>query len=153
MLIFTEDYTVPPFHHIVFCLNIYNTLVTLTTNTPRLYEVVVKYNIILIVLLVPHIVDFYVFCIHLRCKNLILHYIACPSHCICSVSIIKLDIGRLYEVVVKYNIILIVLLVPLAVEFYFFCIYLRSNNRILHCISCPSHCMYYVSIINLYIGK
>ena len=43
MLIFTQSYTVSPFHHIVFCLNIYNTLVTLTNNIPRLYQVVVKY--------------------------------------------------------------------------------------------------------------
>ena len=44
-------------------------------------------------------------------------------------------------------------LVPLDGEFYVFCIYLHSNNRILHCIACPSHCMCFVSIINLYIGK
>ena len=30
-------------HNIVYCLNIYNILVTLTTNTPWLYTVVVKY--------------------------------------------------------------------------------------------------------------
>ena len=46
-----------------------------------------------------------------------------------------------------------VLMVPLAVEFYVFCIYLRSNNQILHCIDCTSHCMCSVSIINQYIGK
>ena len=44
-------------------------------------------------------------------------------------------------------------LVPISVEFYLFCIYLRSNNRIQHCIACPSHCMCSVSIINLYIVK
>ena len=33
----------PPFHCILFCLHIYNTLVTIMTNTPRLYQVVVKY--------------------------------------------------------------------------------------------------------------
>ena len=36
---------------------------------------------------------------------------------------------------------------------YVFCIYFCSNNWILHCIACSSHCICSVSIINLYIGK
>ena len=44
-------------------------------------------------------------------------------------------------------------LVPLAVEFYVFCVYLCSNNQIILCIDCPSRCICSLSIINLYIGK
>ena len=39
----TKSYTVFLDPYIVFCLNVYNTLVTITTDTPRLYQVVVKY--------------------------------------------------------------------------------------------------------------
>ena len=37
----TKAYTVPLYPHIVYCLNIYNTFVVLTTNKPRLFTVVV----------------------------------------------------------------------------------------------------------------
>ena len=47
--------------------------------------------------LVTHVVDFYVFCIHLHCNARILHRISCPSHFICSVSIINIYIGNCYE--------------------------------------------------------
>ena len=36
------------FSHIVYCLHIYNTLVSLTTDTQRLYQVVVKYDHIIV---------------------------------------------------------------------------------------------------------
>ena len=47
-------------------------------------------------LLVPLVVEFYVFCIHLRCNNRILNRIAYPSQYMCYVSITNLYIGKCY---------------------------------------------------------
>ena len=127
MLIFTETYTVPPFHYVVFCLHIYNTLVTVTTNTPRLYEVVVKYC-------------------HIFSNTT-------GKHCIFAINQPR---GKWHSIDDCTNAIFLSCLeslVSLVVGFYVFCIHLRCNNRILHCIACPSQYMCSVSTNNLYIGK
>ena len=104
--------------------NIYDALVSLSTDTPRLYNAIVQYY---------HIIVY-----------------ATGKHCIFAINQYKGKFHFMIDFKSRLCLSRQVPLVPLAVQFYVFFILLLSNNRILHCFTILSHCIF---TINEHKGK